>query len=310
MLNTMSLKIEVNMQTAKLIGEYKNGNTYVQLYEDGTKVRSYPDNERPRSDFPECIDMTITYRCAQGCKYCYQNATKDGEQAQLREFDLLLDSIHPYTEVALNGNELDFYTIEFLYKLRDRKIIANMTFNQAFFMKNEALIRSLYDDRLIWGLGISLVKPTKTFLKKVAYYDRAVIHVINGIVTREDLYAMANQNLKLLILGYKSLGRGKDYIIQDEPVHQNMRWLQWHLCHMISKFKAVSFDNLAIKQLNVKDLVGDNWNEFFMGDDGQHTFYVDLVKKKFYRSSLESESKGFLLVNDVPVMFRQIRDMQ
>lgn len=310
MLNTMSLKIEVNMQTAKLIGEYKNGNTYVQLYEDGTKVRSYPDNERPRSDFPECIDMTITYRCAQGCKYCYQNATKDGEQAQLREFDLLLDSIHPYTEVALNGNELDFYTIEFLYKLRDRKIIANMTFNQAFFMKNEALIRSLYDDRLIWGLGISLVKPTKTFLKKVAYYDRAVIHVINGIVTREDLYAMANQNLKLLILGYKSLGRGKDYIIQDEPVHQNMRWLQWHLCHMISKFKAVSFDNLAIKQLNVKDLVGDNWNEFFMGDDGQHTFYVDLVKKKFYRSSLESESKGFLLVNNVPVMFRQIRDMQ
>lgn len=298
------------MQTAKLIGEYKNGNTLVQLYEDGTKVRSYPDNEKPQSDFPECIDMTITYRCAQGCKYCYQNATKDGEQAKLREFDLLLDSIHPYTEVALNGNELDFNTIEFLHKLRDRKIIANMTFNQAFFMKNEALIKSLYEDNLIWGLGISLTKPTKTFLKKVARYDRAVIHVINGIVTRGDLYAMANQNLKLLILGYKSLGRGKDYIIQDESVNRNMSWLKWHLCHMISKFKAASFDNLAIKQLNVKNLVGDNWNEFFMGDDGQHTFYIDLVKKKFYRSSLESESNGFVLTNDVPSMFRQIRDMQ
>lgn len=310
MLDTTSLKNELTMQTTKLIGEYKNGNTFVQLYEDGTKIRSCPDGEKARSDFPECIDMTITYRCKQGCKYCYQNATKDGEQAKLREFDLLLDSIHPYTEVALNGNELDFYTIEFLYKLRDRKIIANMTFNQAFFMKNEALIKSLYNDRLIWGIGISLVKPTKTFLKKIAYYDRAVIHVINGIVTRNDLYAMANQGLKLLILGYKSLGRGKDFIIQDESVHQNMRWLQWNLCHMIGKFKAVSFDNLAIKQLNVKDLVGDNWDEFFMGNDGQHTFYVDLVKKKFYRSSLESESNGFALTNNAPSMFRQIRDMQ
>lgn len=298
------------MQTTKLIGEYKNGNTLVQLYEDGTKIRSYPDNEKPRSDFPECIDMTITYRCTQGCKYCYQNASKNGQQANLREFDLLLDSIHPYTEVALNGNELDFNTIEFLHKLRDRKIIANMTFNQAFFMKNEALIKSLYEDNLIWGLGVSLVKPTKTFLKKVAHYDRAVIHVINGIVTRGDLYAIANQNLKLLILGYKSLGRGKDYIIQDESVNRNMNWLKWHLCHMISKFKAISFDNLAIKQLNVKSLVGDNWNEFFMGNDGQHTFYVDLVKKKFYRSSLESESNGFALTNDVPSMFRKIRNMQ
>lgn len=300
-----------NMQMTKLIGKYKNGNTLVQIYEDGTKIRSYPEGEKPKSDFPESIDMTITYRCEQGCKFCYQNATKNGEQAKLKEFDSLLDSIHPYTEVALNGNELNSEIIEFLHKLKDRKIIANMTFNQAFFMKNEALIRSLYDDRLIWGLGISLVKPTKTFLKKIAYYDRAVIHAINGVITREDLYAMAHQNLKLLILGYKSLGRGKEFIAVDESVHKNMCWLQWNLCHMISKFKAASFDNLAIEQLNVKNLVSNNkWNEFYMGDDGQHTFYVDLVKKKFYRSSLESESKGLPLVNDIPVMFRVIRDMQ
>ena len=50
-------------------------------------------------------------------------------------------------------------------------------------------------------------------------------------------------------------------------------------------FDVVSFDNLAIKQLCVKDILSTKeWNEFYMGDDGAATMYADLVEKKFANS--------------------------
>ena len=52
--------------------------------------------------------------------------------------------------------------------------------------------------------------------------------------------------------------------------------------------RDISFDNLAIEQLKLKDLnLVSNWEQFYMGDDGQYTFYIDAVNQKYYKSSLE-----------------------
>ena len=61
---------------------------------------------------------------------------------------------------------------------------------------------------------------------------------------------------------------------------------------MVSKecFSLVSFDNLAIEQLNVRRLLTDGkWQEFYMGDDGNYTFYIDMVEGKFAKNSLSQE---------------------
>lgn len=295
--------------TVQLLGRYANGNTVVSLFSDGTKIREFPDNEKPTSEFPECIDMTVSYRCNMGCEFCYQNATKDGLEANLSEYDSLLDSIHPWTEVALNGNEITDQFVEFLRKLKARNIIANVTFNQAYFMKHEKTIRALYNQNLIMGIGISLQKPTSTFIDLIKKYDRAVVHLIAGIVSRQDLYLLSNHNLSVLFLGYKQIGRGKQYILQDSSVYNRLTWLKVHLCHMINGFKYVSFDNLALDQLNVKSLVKEKWNELYMGDDGEHTFYVDLVHKKAYKSSLESESCGIDLTNNITDDFAAVKSL-
>ena len=73
---------------------------------------------------------------------------------------------------------------------------------------------------------------------------------------------------------------------------------------MIEKnwFNTISFDNLAIEQLNPKRLMSEEqYKEFYMGDDGSHTCYVDLVKKEFAISSTSIER--YPLLDDIRDMF-------
>ena len=59
---------------------------------------------------------------------------------------------------------------------------------------------------------------------------------------------------------------------------------------ILTKFKVVSFDNLAIEQLNVKRVVSkEDWEEFYMGDDGNFTFYIDMVKGEFSKNSIAKD---------------------
>ena len=59
------------------------------------------------------------------------------------------------------------------------------------------------------------------------------------------------------------------------------------LDEIINGFKVVSFDNLAIEQLHIKDKLSDKeWETFYGGDDGTVTFFIDLVKGVFARNSL------------------------
>ena len=82
-----------------------------------------------------------------------------------------IDSLHPYTEIAVNGNSIDHkQLVWFLKDLKKRRIIANITVNQIHFERKEKLIRQLIDDKLINGIGISLRKPTREFINRRLNY--------------------------------------------------------------------------------------------------------------------------------------------
>ena len=116
-----------------------------------------------------------------------------------------------------------------------------------------------------------------------------IIHVINGIIRLSDLKMLRGMNLKILILGYKEIRRGETYLKNNSAkIRTNKRYLYTYLPEIVNDnwFKAVSFDNLAIKQLEVKRIMNeDKWNEFYMGDDGKFTFYIDMVNGKFAKNS-------------------------
>ena len=176
-------------------------------------------------------------------------------------------------------------------------------------MKNIDFIKYLIDNRLIKGLGVSLVYPNKEFINEVKNFPTAVIHTIAGIITKNELDKLANNDLKILILGYKTMkNRGKDYYENGhkEEIDEKIEWLSNNLGSYLNKFKVVSFDNLCTKQLNVKNIIGEErWKECYMGDDGTHTFYIDLVKKKFARTSISE--KQYDLLDDIDDMFKIIK---
>jgi hypothetical protein len=82
------------------------------------------------------------------------------------------------------------------------------------------------------------------------------------------------------------------------------------LADLTDKFSCVSFDNLAIKQLDVKRIMSeDKWERFYMGDDGMFTFYIDLVNKTFSKNSIIAKEKS-IPINDMTIdeMFEVVRN--
>lgn len=289
----------------KLLGVYKNGNYIVKILNDGTKIRETNDDEFIPS-FAENCDCKITDKCDGGCPFCYEGCTPNGKHGDILNYKFL-DTLHPYTELAINGNDMSHPDLlVFLQKMKDKNIIVNMTVNQIHFERHYALIKTLIEQKAIYGLGISLREPTEKFVNMAKSIPNAVIHVINGILSEEDYKVLKDNNLKMLILGYKHLRRGVDFYDSNEmDVCKKQDWLYDNLEDMLNHFKVVSFDNLAIEQLNVKRLLNEEqWEEFYMGDDGGFTFYLDLVEGNFGKNSLATER--YPIMDNIDEMFQKI----
>lgn len=293
----------------KVLGRYINGNVRTIIFDDGTKIRETEDDEF-KPAFAENMDIKLCNRCNMGCKFCHEGSIPDGKLGDILN-EKFIDTLHPYQETALGGGNILEHPdlIPFLRKLKEKKVIANTTLHQVHFEQNIDLIKHLVEEELIYGLGVSLVNPTDEFIEKIQQFPNAVIHVINGVLKPSDIEALENKNLKILILGYKQLRRGNEWYSEDhENIIKKQMWLKENLGDIISKFKVLSFDNLAIEQLNIRRLLTqEEWDEFYAGDDGSNTYYIDMVERKFARSSTAPFDKRYDLLDNVDDMFDVIR---
>lgn len=295
----------------KILGSYKNNDYTCTMFSDGTKIR-WNDKDSFNPIKPESIDLKITNMCNMECGMCHENSTPDGKHGDILNLPFV-ETMFPYSEIAIGGgNPLTHPDlIEFLEGLKEHKIIASMTVNQVHFMHNIDLLKELTDKKLIYGLGISYIGGRhKNCIDAIKQFPNAVVHVINGIVHMDSLEALANNDLKILVLGYKEFRRGK--ILYDECGSQ-INYLKAQFYDMLPKivndgwFKCISFDNLAIKQLEPKRLMSDkDYKEFYMGDDGSFTMYVDAVNRQFAKSSVSTER--YDLMDDITDMFKIVKD--
>lgn len=289
---------------------YTNGNYIVTIdTKTGTKIREN-DLDFFRAEFPESMDIKICDKCDMGCPMCHENSTPDGKCGDILNAKFI-ETLHPYTELAIGGgNPLEHPDLEtFLVKCKNLKLISSMTVNQTHFMKNKQYLKTLCDSKLIYGLGISVNKVDNDFLEVLKDFPNAVLHVINGLATIRDLAMLAGKDLKILFLGYKEFRRGEDLFKRDAfSIERRKKETREWLGRILDEkwFEVVSFDNLAVNQLEVRTLIGEEtWSEFYMGDDGTATMYVDMVRGEFAKSSTSTER--YPIEDNIISMFEKIR---
>ncbi len=275
------------------INTYRNGNTTVTLMSDGTKIREYEGV--PLVVHPESIDVKITDYCTMNCQYCHESSTKDGVHGDLRKLLEIVEPLPAGVELAIGGgNPLDHPDlIPFLQTLKGRGIVANLTVNQGHLKTFQEMLVYLIKDDLVKGVGISITSNNFTYVKPLLEIsDNIVYHIIAGVNKVDDMDKLiALGKCKVLILGYKHFGFGVNF--HSAAVENEIRRWYIHLPKYLGKC-VVSFDNLAIEQLDVKRLfTNKGWEKFYMGDDFCFTMYIDAVKQNYAPTSRSSDRRSF-----------------
>ena len=291
------------------LGTYVNGNTIVAIYNNGSKERYLPDDAPAAPEFPESIDLKITNRCDLGCAMCHECSIPDGTHADLN--DPILDSLHPYIELAIGGgNPLEHPGLaDFLQRMYKQGVICNITVNAVHFMKHIKYLHGLVDIGFIRGLGISVPSVIPGgFFDAVKDFPNAVIHTIAGLTPMEIYRKLSDRDLNLLILGYKNKGRGEKLLHHKiVDIAETTCKLEDIVMSFPQHFKSVGFDNLAVIQLNMRDkLTQQQWDNLYLGDDGEFTMYIDLVK---HRAAKSSTHEAFpFSATSIDDLFRQIKN--
>jgi hypothetical protein len=286
--------------------EYTNGTYNVKILEDGTKIR---EGEEFIPEFPESLDVKITNECDGNCPFCHENSTPDGKHADADFCVQLLRQLPGGVELALGGGNVLSRPkdLEYLLRKLPYRVIKNITINA----KHLSMFPKYVD---VQAIGISysaqLHDKIKEFVDANEQYHQIVIHLIAGVHTLDDLNKCLTDFKRVLILGYKNVGRGKTFL-SDNVNHELATWEKRIVKYLAdeSKTNIVVFDNLAIKQLRInRFFTTDRWNEIYMGDDGQFTMYLDLVEKKYAVSS-RSLDKYDIENKTIKEMFAYVREI-
>lgn len=316
-IQNFALQYGIRKQSNKWL-QYWNGNGICELNkEDGTMITTVLSNEDFNPEFPLNCDMNISNCCKMGCAFCYQGCTPKGKHADIKKYiedeNSFLWSLHEGTELALNGNEPLHPDLELLLKFcKERGIFANLTVNEKTLVTycNTVKIEKWLEEGLIHGIGVSPSLWTVTMLEFAQKHPTTVIHTIAGITTQKQYECLMDKGIKILILGYKDFGRGVTYHeSNDTGIRDNINWLQKAVKDFPNHFKVVSFDNLAIKQLEPeKWLTKKQWETFYRGDDGHHTMFIDLVDETFAKNSVQPKENHKSLMKDIRDMLKDIKE--
>ena len=119
--------------------------------------------------------------------------------------------------------------------------------------------------------------------------DNVVLHVIAGIDDIEDVRQLSQTGIKkLLILGEKDFGFNINKVNLDSVNHKN--WYRKTVT-LLDNFEVVSFDNLALEQINFRRfIIDEHWNSAYQGE---HSMYINAVSGYFAPSSRSNEKTNW-----------------
>lgn len=269
---------------------YVNGNANVTIFNDGTRIIE-TENDVLELETPNNLDIRVSTSCSFGqkddgsvvlCEFCHESAKVNGKDCDYELLQQKLEGLPKGVELAIGCNSFTESLYNFLQWCYNQDYICNLTINQGHIKRDYDILIKAIKNNLIKGLGISYRKELKWSIpKEILNYSNTVFHVIIGIDSFNDVLELKNKGVnKLLLLGAKSHGFNEGKVDLNSRNHKEWYW--W-VVKLFNKFEVVSFDNLAVEQLNLKRFFTNrNWETFF---NGEYSFYIDAVNQTFSPNS-------------------------
>lgn len=268
-------------------------------YNSGKKIRlSFHDGKNTLASFPELVDVKITNRCSHDCAFCYQNSSKNGLHCSVDDIirlKYLLEEMEVF-EISLGGGEpLQHPKFDYIINvLTNGNFAVNFTTKEKGWLNNTKLTNNIL--RKIKGIAFSIndsddVRDLGYMLKNYEYDTEITINVIDKLYSKYDFLNIckecARNNFRLMILGYKEYGRGKEY----DRLYDDYHW--YDVLKDELYFGSVGVDTLIVQQdynalheLGVDDVL-------FTKNEGFHSCYIDLIDKYIAPSSFTDEKYPF-----------------
>ena len=289
---------------------YRTGDVKIDLFPDGTKIRSILGPCPP--EHPETIDVKITDYCDMGCPWCHESSTRKGLHGDLETLLGKLQALPEGVELAIGGGDpLSHPDCESF--LREVKQFTNLTINGGHIKGYLDKIQSLP----VMGVGISYNATKKIpneLISEISSSEKHfVFHIILGITNLKEIEEILSLGAKrILLLGYKTFGFGVKYKSSrmEKIIMENIKEVASNINNLAQSGKVISFDNLAIEQLGMESrLPKREWDERYMGDDFSYSMYIDAVKGEFSPTSRSDKRQSWKGI-DIPSYFQENRIKQ
>jgi hypothetical protein len=284
--------------------KYTNGNATVTInLNNGSRIIEC-DEPFLLLQYPLNIDIRVSSKCAFGlnpntgkafCWFCHESATTDGIECDYDDLKVKLNDLPKGIELAIGCNEYTISLDDFLDWCLNKGYVCNVTINQGHLNRDSLMIKEAINNGRIKGLGVSYRSSLKWNIPKfILDYPNTVFHVIAGIDDFNDVLSLKDRGVnKLLVLGEKSFGFNENKVDLTSLSHK--QWFWW-IRKLFTEFKVVSFDNLALEQLNIKRFFNeDSWRTFY---NGEYSFYINAIDKTFSPSSRSSDKVSW---NDLTI---------
>lgn len=267
---------------------------------DGTKVRMKfgKDSmvEPTKASAPELIDIKITDFCPFDCSFCYQDSTAKGQHAKLHTLDSIAYALSELKvfEVALGGGETTFHP-EFttiLKRFRNLNVIPNFTTKSLHWLNDPKQSREIIESCGAFAFSVTEPEEIKNLASKMEHngfpLEKASVQYVMGstseYVFKHILEDAAKHDLRITLLGYKTVGRGDEF----KP-HDHSEWAkiveQVHEKHYIN----LGIDTALAAQYQEQL---DNIPKYMYSiREGCFSMYIDAVRGKMGESSYANPLK-------------------
>ena len=268
---------------------------------DGTKLR-VPKNEGDEilySDVPELLDVCLTAKCSFGCAFCYQDSTPEGKHPTMKAHEIV-DTILKTgaLEVAIGGGEpLEYPEFWDIVQRLENSIVVNVTTRRPDLIP-------IYKLNKFGSIGYS-AESSKVVVKMLGklgltgkdddyenpWLKKLVLHVVLGSTPVDEIMELCRlaqkYNLEVLLLAYKTDGRGKDFtpFPHDDWVDAIKRKF-WHRKLQYYTGPKLGADTPTVEKWGKELAEKLKVNPKLMSQgEGQFSLYIDFVNETFSRAS-------------------------